>query len=160
MSEVNKTDYAKKVFATMVKMLDERDWNYEKDEENLVIHSGVKGDDLPVEFIVAVDSEREVVRFLSKLPFAMPEDKRIDGALAVCVANNGMVNGSFDYDINDGEIVFRLTTSFKSESVLSEDLFEYMIMVSASTVDRYNDKFFMLAKGMMTIQQFIEQDNA
>ena len=47
MSEVNMKQ-AKEVFATMVKMLDARDWHYSKDEENLVIHSGVKGDDLPV----------------------------------------------------------------------------------------------------------------
>lgn len=159
MSEVNMKQ-AKEVFATMVKMLDAREWHYNKDEENLVIQSGVKGDDLPVEFIVAVDAEREVVRFMSKLPFSMPEEKRVDGAIAVCVANNGIVNGNFDYDINDGEIVFRLTTSFKSGSVLSEDLFEYMIMASAHMVDRYNDKFFMLAKGMMNIQQFIEQENS
>jgi hypothetical protein len=33
-----------------------------------------------------------------------------------------------------------------------------MIMTAASTVDNYNDRFFMLAKGRMTVQQFIEQD--
>ena len=143
----------------MVKMLDAREWHYEKDEEKLVIHSGVKGDDFPVEFIIAVDAEREVVRFLSKLPFSIPEEKRVDCAIAVCVANNGIVNGNFDYDINDGSIIFRLTTSFKSGSVLSEDLFEYMILASAHTVDRYNDRFFMLGKGMIDIQQFIQQDN-
>ena len=140
-------------------MLDAREWHYEKDEEKLVIHSGVKGDDFPVEFIIAVDAEREVVRFLSKLPFSIPEEKRVDCAIAVCVANNGIVNGNFDYDINDGSIIFRLTTSFKSGSVLSEDLFEYMILASAHTVDRYNDRFFMLGKGMIDIQQFIQQDN-
>ena len=35
-----------------------------------------------------------------------------------------------------------------------------MIMVSAGTIDNYNDKFFMLSKGMITLQQFIEQENA
>lgn len=158
MSEVN-MKRAKEVFASLVKMLDAREWHYEKDEENLVIHSGVKGDDLPIGFIVAVDAEREAVRFLSKLPFSMPEDKRVDGAIAVCVANNGIVDGSFDYDLNSGDIIFRLTTSFRSESVLSDDLLEYMILSAAAIIDRYNDKFFFLAKGMINIQQFIEQDN-
>ena len=35
-----------------------------------------------------------------------------------------------------------------------------MILIAASTSDKYNDKFFMLAKGMLTVQQFIEQENA
>lgn len=146
---------AKEVFDTLVRMLDTRDWKYEKHEDKLLIKSGIRGDDLPVEFIVIVNPKNEVVQFYSSLPFRMPEDKRIDGAVAVCVANYGLVDGSFDYDLSDGEIRYRLTSSYR-QSQLGEDLFEYMIMVAASTVDKYNDKFFMLSKGMMTIQQFIE----
>ena len=145
------------VFKSLVKMLDTRDWKYEKHEEKLLIKSGIKGDDLPVEFIVVVKPRNEVVQFISQLPFNMPEDKRVDGAIAICVANYGLVDGSFDYDINDGSIIFRLTSSYRS-SDLGLDLFEYMIMVAASTVDSYNDKFFMLSKGAMTLQQFIKQE--
>ena len=150
---------AKEVFDVLVRMLDTRDWKYEKHEEKLLIKSGIKGDDLPVEFIVVVKPRNEVVQFISMLPFNMPEDKRVDGAIAVCAANYGLVDGSFDYDLRDGEIIFRMTSSYR-DSHLSEDLFEYMIMVAASTVDQYNDKFFMLAKGMMSVQQFLEQENA
>lgn len=150
---------ARQVFNTMVNMLDTRDWHYDKFEDDLVIRSGVKGDDLPIEFIVLVKPKQQVVQFLSRLPFTMPEDKRVDGALAVCVANYGLVDGSFDYDLSEGTLTYRLTSSYR-ESTLGEDLFEYMIVCAASTVDNYNDKFFMIAKGMMTIQQFIEQENA
>lgn len=55
------------------------------------------------------------------------------------------------------DLLFRLTSSYK-ESTLGEALFEYMIMVSAATIDNYNDKFFMISKGMMTVQQFIESE--
>lgn len=150
---------ANEVFGTLVRMLDTRDWKYEKHEEKLLIRSGIKGEDLPVEFIVLVNPKNEVVQFISSMPFNIPEDKRVDGAIAVCAANYGLVDGSFDYDLSDGEIRFRLTCSYR-ESQLSEDLFEYMIMVSASTVDIYNDRFFMLAKGMITVQQFLEQENS
>ena len=159
MAEEINMQKAQEVFGTLVQMLDNHNWKYEKHEDKLLIKSGVKGDDLPVEFIVVVKPRNEVVQFISSLPFNIPEDKRVDAALAVCVANYGIVDGSFDYDLSDGEIRFRLTSSYR-ESTLSEDLFEYMIMVAASTVDQYNDKFFMLAKGMLTVQQFIEQDNA
>lgn len=150
---------AKEVFDSLVKMLDSRNWRYEKHEENLLIKSSVKGEDLPIEFIVAVNPDAEVIQFISPMPFNMPEDKRVDGAIAVCVANYGLINGSFDYDLRDGEIRFRLTTSYTG-SVLSDDLLERMILIAASTSDKYNDKFFMLAKGMLTVQQFIEQENA
>ena len=157
MSEVNMKQ-AKEVFATMVKMLDARDWHYSKDEENLVIHSGVKGDDLPVEFIVAVDAEREVVRFMSKLPFSMPEEKRVDGAIAVCIANNnGVVNGSFDYNIASGEIYFKMAAPFCGGVDLSQDVFHMLTFVGTSTVNAYNDKLFMISKGMMTVSDLMKQ---
>ena len=148
---------AVEVYDTLCSMLDNIGWKYEKVEEKLMIKSGVKGEDLPIDFLVIVKPRNQVVQFISSMPFNMPEDKRVEGALAVCTANYGLVDGSFDYDLSDGQIVFRLTSSYR-DSLLSEALFEYMIMVSASTIDNYNDRFFMLAKGMISLEQFIEMD--
>ena len=148
---------AVEVYGTLCSMLDNIGWKYEKVEEKLMIKSGVKGEDLPIDFLVIVKPRNQVVQFISSMPFNMPEDKRVEGALAVCTANYGLVDGSFDYDLSDGQIVFRLTSSYR-DSLLSEALFEYMIMVSASTIDNYNDRFFMLAKGMISLEQFIEMD--
>lgn len=152
-----KTAKAKETFATLCSMLDNKGWHYNKEEEDLLIRSGVKGDDLPIEFIMRVDPTSEIVSFLSLLPFKTDESKRIDMALAVCVANYGLKDGSFDYKVDDGSILFRLTSSYRGSS-LSEELFEYMLMVSATTVDKYNDKFFMISKDAMSIQQFIEAE--
>ena len=157
MAEVNMAK-AKEVFDALVNMLDTRDWKYDKFEEDLVIKSGIKGEDLPIEFIVVVKPKNQVVQLLSRLPFQIPEEKRVDAAIVICVANNGLVDGSFDYDIAEGNITFRLTSSYR-ESELGADLFEYMILVSAGTIDDYNDKFFMIAKDMMSVQQFIEKEN-
>lgn len=149
---------AQRVYKSIINMLDERDWKYERHDEDLLIKSGIKGEDLPIEFILFVDADRELIRLLSKLPFSIPDDKKVDTAVAVCAANNCMINGCFDYDMDDGDITFRLVSSYKSGSVLSDDLLEYMILVSASTIDKYNDKFFMLAKGMLTAEQFLKQE--
>ena len=159
MSDKIKMERANEVYNTLTTMLDARDWNYKKDEEKLLIKSGIKGDDLPVEFFIVVKPNNEVVQFISVLPFNMPEDKRVDGAIAVSIANYGLIEGSFDYDIMDGEISFRLTTSYRGGSTISDDLLESMIYIASSTVDQYNDKFFMIAKGMMTIEQLIETYN-
>ena len=148
---------AVEVYGTLCSMLDNINWKYDKIEEKLMIKSGVKGEDLPIDFIVVVKPRNQVVQFISSMPFNMPEDKRVEGALAVCTANYGLVDGSFDYDLSDGQIIFRLTSSYR-DSLLSEALFEYMVMVSASTIDKYNDLFFMLAKGMITLEQFMEKD--
>ena len=158
MSENYDMNKARSVYNSLISMLNTRDWKYQPDDENMLIRSGIKGEDLPIEFVMIVNPRNEVVQFLSGLPFKMPEDMRVDGALAVAVANYGLVDGSFDYDLNDGEIRFRLTCSYR-DSVLGADLFEYMIGAAASTVENYNDRFFMLAKKMITIEKFIEMES-
>ena len=47
----------------------------------------------------------------------------------------------------------------KYELKLDNASFGSMLMVSASTIDIYNDRFFMIAKGVMSLQEFIESEN-
>ena len=158
MAEVNMRK-AQAAYDALIKMLDTRDWKYDKYEDKLMVKGTIKGEDLPVNFIVIVKPKNEVVQVLSMMPFYISEDKRVDAAIAVNVANYGLVEGSFDYDLSDGEIRFRMTATYRDE-IPSADVMERMIFLSAFTADRYNDKFFMISKGMMTVQQFIEQENA
>ena len=149
---------AEKVYKTMVKALKDKNWHFEEREQDLTIVSNYSGDDIPVRFIIRIDAGREVIQYLSPLPFKIDESKRVDAAVAVCVANYGLVNGSFDLDINDGEIRYRLTTSY-SDCEMGEGFFYQMMAVAVLTTDDYNDKFMMLNKGMMTLQQFIDMRN-
>ena len=153
MADVN-MEKAKQVYEAIIAMLDKRNWSYDRHDEDLVISSGVKGDDLPINFILAVNAKNQVVSFLSRLPFTMSEEKLVDGAIACCIANNRLVDGSFDYDVTNGNITFRLTTCYR-DSEISESVFEYMIMVASMTVDNYNDKFLMISKGMMSVDQLL-----
>ncbi len=154
MAEVNELERAKAVYADLCSALEKREWNYQKHEDDLVVTFGVSGEDIPMEFIIAVDAKRQLLRVLSKLPFTVPEDKRMELAIATCVASNGLADGSFDYDIASGTIMFRLTASFR-ESKIGEGLFEYLVVCSSITVDTYNDKFLALCKGLISINDFI-----
>ena len=149
-----KLERAQKVYGTMCSTLDSHEWHYKKDEEKLSIDCGAQGEDLPMEITIKVDAERQLIMLLSHLPFVISEDKRLDVAIAVSAVNDKLVDGSFDYNIADGHMFFRMTSSF-IESEIGNELFTYMLMVSCHTIDEYNDKFLMLGKGMMSIEDFI-----
>lgn len=149
---------AKTVYNTLIKMLDAHEWKYQRHDEDFVITCGARGEDLPIDIILRVQPKPKVVQFISVLPCKMPEDKRVEGAIAVCAVNYGMIHGSFDYDLSDGEIRFRLTSSYL-DSIIGEDMLYYMLMLGASTVNEYNDRFLMLSKGLITIEQFLEKEN-
>lgn len=145
MAEEKELKQAQAAFDTLCGMLDEKDWKYEKDEENLVITSAAQGDDLPIDLRITVDPDRLLVILLSTIPFTIPEDRRTALAVAVSAANYGLVDGNFDYDYLNGRIVFRLTSCYR-ESLMGKEMFEYMLFIACSTVDNYNDKFLMVAK--------------
>ena len=158
MADQKKLELAQATFATLCQTLDKNDWRYRKDEDALKIECGAQGDDLPMEITVDVDAERMLVLLLSHLPFVIQEDKRLDVAIAVSAINNELVDGCFDYDIASGHMFFRMTNSFM-ESKLGEEAFAYMLFCSCQVIDEYNDKFLMLAKGMVSIEQFLSSLN-
>lgn len=157
MSSAKELKNAKVNYNTMCTKLDQMGWKYERFEEDFVVKSGVRGDDLPIEFIIVVNPDTQIVRYMSKMPFNIAEEKRIDAAIAVCSANNGLVDGNFDYDVLTGEIVYRMTANFR-ETILGGDVFEYMVIVASKIVDKYNDRFLMLSKGNISVEQFLAMD--
>jgi len=155
MADENMMRQATDVYETLCSALDNKKWHYQRHDEDLTVTCTVRGDDLPMDLVIIVNPRSQVVSVFSQLPFRIDEEKRMEAALAVCIANYGLVNGSFDYDIRDGEIRFRVTSSFRDSS-LGEELFIYMVSIVGGTVDDYNDKFLMISKGMMSVQQFME----
>lgn len=152
---------AKQVYQTLCDALDGMGLKYAKSErENeFIANFGLKGKDVPMQFILVVDAKRQIVSLLSPMPFKMCEDKRMDGAIATCVATYALADGCFDYDLTDGEIVFRMVTSFRG-SLIGKELLQYMVVVASDTIDRYNDRFLMLDKGMLSLADFIAKENS
>ena len=155
MDNDKKLEYARNVFNTLCGMLDSRGFKYEISDDDLSVDFIMGGDDIPMQFIINVDAERQLVRVFSPIPVQFEGDKKLDGAIAVCQANYLTADGSFDYDFNSGRILFRMTSSF-IDSLISEDLFEYMVAVSSLAVDEYNDKFLMLSKDKITLEEFFQ----
>lgn len=153
--EDQKLAQAQQVLKTICRMLDNHDWRYQVEEDDLKIKTGARGDDLPMEMAIYVDPKFERVQLISPLLFEVKEDKRLDLAVAISSANHGMVQGCFDYDVTDGSIFFRMSNSYAG-SEISEELYYHMLMISCITVDEYNDKLMMLGTGKITVEQFLQ----
>lgn len=159
MSDELRVVRAKEAYDILCKALDEREWHYQKFEDDLVVSFNVNGEDIPMSFVIKIDTSRQLIRLFSYMPFSMPEDKRMEGALACCVASYGLVNGSFIYRMKDGSISFCMTNSY-ADCAFGTGLVQYMISCACSTVERYNDRFLAIAKGLMDIDDFMKADQA
>ncbi len=141
------------VYNTLCSTLDNMKWNYNKEEENLIVRTSAVGDDLTMKLYMKVDSERSVMYLKSGMPFSAPMDRIDIMTKAVIIANWAMLNGSFEMDISDGYIAFKLVVPFM-ESIISEKVCHYMINISCRMIDTFNDKFKKLAEDKMTLDEF------
>ncbi|MBQ5335120.1 MAG: YbjN domain-containing protein [Oscillospiraceae bacterium] len=149
--------HALKTFEILCKALDSHEWKYDKNEEGLVIDCGARGDDLPMPVKIRVREDRQLVCLVSHIPIEVPENKRIETAAAVSMVNYRLLNGCFEFDIQNGRLFFRMSTGFMG-TVLSEEVFSYMLFVSLRIIDDYNDKFEALANGTIGLDAFLPQD--
>ena len=143
------------VYETLCAMLDKLNYHYEKDEDNWKIRCTVRGEDLPMNVRIQLRPETQVVSLYSDIPIHIPAEKRADVALAVSAVNWILVDGSFDFDVIDGDLLFRMTASYR-DSMIGEELLEYMLFVSLKTIDEFNDKFMLIAMDKMSLESFLD----
>lgn len=154
MAEGKNLARAQVTMKTLCQTLEHNDWHYDKDDEKMTIECGARGEDLPIQLTIKVDADKMLVILFSHMPFVVPKEKILEVAVAVSAVNNMLVDGCFDYDVTSGHMFFRMTNSFL-ESTLSEEVFSYLLYCSCGMIDKFNDKFLMLAKGMISLEQFI-----
>ncbi len=157
MADENKMKQARMAYDTFCDMLDNEKWTYKRDDENLSLDMSVKGDDLSFKLDVKVDSERSVLSILSYFDTTVKsEDAKVNMGVAISAVNNSMVNGVFDYNFVSGKILFRLVNSYM-DSIISKEVYKYMLYVTCSTIDQYNDKLVLLASGSLSLEEFLKK---
>lgn len=152
MAEVSRESLA--VFKSITDHLTNNEFKFDRDDEELSIEMIVRGSDLPMEVRFRVIDERKVMRLISLLPFRVPQEKRADMAGVICRINDQLLNGCFDFNLEEGVVIFRLTQIFQG-SLIGDETIRYMLALSFTTIDEYNDKLFMFTQDKMTADEVV-----
>ena len=150
---MTKQQEALSLYKTMCSALDKMGWRYEKEEDEFVVRTSAVGKDIAMPLFIKVDAERQVMYIKSAMPFRIQVDVRETITKAVVLANLTMLNGSFEFDAGDGYLAFKVVTPYMG-SILSEQVCHYMIDITCSMTDKFNDKFKALVDGTMTLYEF------
>ncbi|MBO7177478.1 MAG: hypothetical protein J6V69_00080 [Clostridia bacterium] len=150
----NNIKKANSIYNSLCSYLEKKNLSFKRDEENLSAFLTFETNDIPIEIIVDVDTELQIISLLSFLPFKMDENKLIEGSIATSCVNCCLIDGSFDYDVDTGTICFRISSSFL-ESLIADDVFHYMFTIAINTIDDYNEQFLFLNKDKIKIDEFL-----
>lgn len=157
MADAIAMNQAKTTYETLLRCLDAHKLHYDRNDEKFSVSFGMSGDDIPMNFRIFADPERNVLRLISTVPFKIPEDKRIETAAAISVINDTLVIGAFGFDVTDGHLYFRVTNSYV-DSILGEETITYMLSAAIALVEKYNDKLMLLGKGLLSLEEFLKNE--
>lgn len=153
MNEQNK-QRPEDVYQLLCDTLDKRKIRYEKSGGDLLVKFEMAGKSMPIRILMMVDKERSLLKLLSPLPFAVPENKRLDMSLAVNALNNQLPEGNFDYEYASGRLCFRIASCFK-DCEIAAAVPEYLLFLAGVVVDRFNDKLRMFSEGAVSLEQLM-----
>ncbi len=156
MSESNILDRAREVYAIICQALDEIKTPYTKNENEFSAQLNLTGRNRSVNANICVDYENELVTLVSPLPTKIPKDRYFEGAVAINAVNFIVQDGGFTYNIENGEVAFRLNCSYNSREITKE-LVVYILTCSFMTVDTLNSKLDKLVKGETELETFVSQ---
>ena len=157
MTDEMKQEHARKVYQSIIEVLDERQWKYQRLDDKLQVQFAVRSEDMHVYYVMGVDARRQLLTVNSPMTFKMDASKRIDGAIITTVATRCLLDGNFDYDIESGRISFRLSASIAGTEV-GKKMIAYFIDWTNLAVDRYNDRFEAVNSGKISVAEFITQE--
>ena len=148
---------ANALYKTLCQTLNNMGWKYSREEEKFIVRTSAVGDTpkngMDIKIMIKIDAEREVMYLKSPMQFEIPAHARDTIGKAVILANYSMLNGSFEFDFSDGYLAFKMVVPYM-DSIISEAVCKYMIILSCSMTDKFNDKFQALAEARMTIDEF------
>ena len=151
--------HARQAIAAVANGLDRVDWEYRVVDDGLTMETGVKGDGKlgDVMILIKARPESAALSFYFDLPFKVPDSKRVDMAVAICVANYGIINGAFDFDIESGTVWFRMCQSY-CDGYPSRETAKYMIKTGFAMMEYYEPSFQKICRGTISIEQFMDQE--
>ena len=94
MADAQEIKRAQDTYATLCEFLTTDQWPFQKKDDELLIETSARGNDLPMPILVKVRTDRQLVLLLSTLPFDVPADKRLEIAAAASIVNYRLVNGT------------------------------------------------------------------
>lgn len=137
--------YSVEIANAITQFLTEDDWYYRFDEEDGTyrMELGLDGDLDHVDICIRVYDDSFTVSMVSPIKVKKDSAKRREMSEFICRANYGLRCGGFQYDIRDGEILYKVYVSCDN-IVPSQEMVKHSLYIPAAMFDKYSP-------GMLTI---------
>lgn len=124
------------IYDVMMQFFKEDDWKYRQLEDATILQLGFSGDNGSWMCYAQAQNEKERFIFYSLMESKVPENKRHAVAEFLTRANYGMIIGSFEMDLRDGEVRFKTSIDVEGGQ-LTTKMVKTLVYTNVLMMDRY-----------------------
>ena len=137
--------------------IDGDDWHYEYDAERQLISMGVNLTSKlkTCEIFVDIKSDSYIVYVYS--PIGGDKEKNSEIIKFLTMANYGLINGNFEFSMENGEIRFKTFVNCNGLEALSTEVIRDSIWFGCAMLDRYGDGIAALSFGFSDAETEIQK---
>ena len=125
-----------RIFDGMKAFFDADNWNTHQLDGQLALQMGFDGEAGRWSCFAQAREEQEQLVFYSVAPVKAPEERRAQVTEFITRANFGMIIGSFELDLSDGEVRYKTAVDFEDLEVSIAQV-RNMVYPNVLTMDRY-----------------------
>jgi hypothetical protein len=135
-----------KLIQQFTEFFEKHEWNYHQYGESPMLHTHFVGEHGRWVGIAIVREEKPDISFLSLFPSRAPAHRRGACAELLTRLNYGLVHGSFQMDMEHGEIRFESSLFAPMQEGTLEQV-EHLVFVNVSTTDECYDAIMKVIHG-------------
>lgn len=135
-----------KLFQQFSAFFEKHEWSFHQHADKPVLHTHFVGKKGRWQCVAVAREEDEVIVFLSLFPSMSPVNRRAACAELLTRLNYGLKHGSFQMDMEDGEIRFATSLMTITKEVSLDDV-ERLVFVNVSTMDDWYDAIMKVIHG-------------
>lgn len=121
-------------------------WEYMREEDAPIYFMHYYGESADWPCACLVLEEQDRVAFLSRVPATMPAEVRAAATEFITRVNYGLGTGSFEMDLDDGDLRFKTTLDTGGDP-LTQALLGPLVWLNIATMERYLPALLEVMKG-------------
>lgn len=124
------------LFSTLQAFFAQFDWSVQVDKARHLLTMRYHGQNGDWSCYARVREAQHQFAFHSLYPQRIPQERRVEMALFITLANFGMIIGNFEMDLSDGELRFKTSIDVEGDR-LTPALIGQMVFANLFMMDKY-----------------------
>ena len=149
---------SKDIFTQVGEFLDAAGLRYNAEPEKNIYRFGMQGESISTHFLLRTDANGPALYILCHTDYRVPEQRRVEGALATCAIRHILPNGDLEYDITDGSFILCQFIPV-ADRLLNTQFLRSTVSMMHSHMEVIHRRISAVGEGLLTVSELLNKLN-